>query len=65
MLSFHLNVLQSLMIVLFPTQQILFLMFVYHPFSPKITIFLRLFVPCNYSKARGYDDISNKIIKNM
>ena len=50
MLSFHLNVLQSLMIVLCPIQQILFLMLVYHPLSPKITIFLRLFVPVTIVK---------------
>ena len=45
MLSLHLNALQSLMIVLYPAQQILFVMLVYHPFNSKTKIFLRLYVP--------------------
>ena len=42
-----LNVLQSLMTVLYPIQKILFLMLVYHPLN----------------KAHGYDDISIKLLK--
>ena len=45
MLSLHLNALQSLMIVLYPAQQTLFVMLVYHPFNSKTKIFLRLYVP--------------------
>ena len=44
MLSSHLNVLQSLMIVLYPIQQIMLPMFVYYPFNSKIRIFLRLYI---------------------
>ena len=44
-LSSHLNVLQSLMIVLYPIQQILFLVLVYHSFNLKSKIFLKLYTP--------------------
>ena len=49
-LSSHLNVLQSLMIVLYPIQQILFLMLVYYPFNLNTRIFLRSYVPLTIIK---------------
>ena len=39
--SFHLNVLQSLMIVLYPINQILFLILVDHPFNSKTRIIFK------------------------
>ena len=50
MISTHLNVLQSLMIVLYPIQPILFFMLVYHPVNSKINIFLRLYAPLTTTK---------------
>ena len=50
MLSLHLNILQSLMIVLHPVQPILFLMLVYHPFNSKTKIVLRLHLPLTIIK---------------
>ena len=46
----RLNVFQSLMILLYPVQQILFLMLLYHPFNSKTKIFVRLYVPLTIIK---------------
>ena len=47
----HFNaVLQSLMMMLYPVQPILFLMLVYHPFNLKTKIFLRLYIPLTIIK---------------
>ena len=48
--SLHLNVLQSLMIVLYPINQILFLILVDHPFNSKTRISLRLYTPLTIIK---------------
>ena len=60
MSSLHLNILQSLIIVLYPIHQILFLMLVHHLFNLKTRIFLG---SLNYHKAHGYDDISIRLLK--
>ena len=55
----HLSVLQSLMIVVYPIHQILFLIsyiqFEYHVF--------KIICSLNYNKAHGYDDISMRLLK--
>ena len=61
----HLNVLQFLMIVLYPFHKIQFVMLVYHPFISKIWIFLRLYAPLTTSKFLVMMIYIYKIIKDM
>ena len=46
----HLNVLQFLIVALYPIHQIKFLMLVYHPFVSKIRTFLGLYAPLTTTK---------------
>ena len=46
----HLILVKSLMTVLYPIKQILFLMLVYHPLSPKTKMFLILYAPLTTTK---------------